>query len=78
MESAAQVGTVWHNKHSITQYAVAYAGFSKGEGPGNSENLRITKTRMKIFPPRISPFFLSKKDQKKGLHPKLVRFLAQN
>ena len=33
---------------------VAYAGFWKGGGAGNSENLRITNSRMKIFPPRIS------------------------
>ena len=29
-------------------------------GAGNLENLGITKIRMKIFPPRISPIFLSK------------------
>ena len=39
------------------------------EGAGNSENLRIANTRMKIFPPRISPVFLSKsgEDQKKNV-----------
>ena len=32
----------------------------RGGGAGNSENLKITKIGMKIFPPRISPVFLSK------------------
>ena len=61
--------------------SVVYAGFSKWGGPENSENLRIVKTKMKNFPPRINPFFCSKsgEDQKKkGLHSNLVRFLAQN
>ena len=38
---------------------VAYAGFSKG-GPGNSENLRIMKTRLKIFQPKTKSVFLPK------------------
>ena len=38
--------------------------FRKG-GPGNSENLRITKTRMKNFPPRISPFAYPKSGEDK-------------
>ena len=37
--------------------------FERGRA-GNSENLRITETRMKFFPPRISQFFLSKKTKK--------------
>ena len=36
---------------------VAKAGFSKGGGP---ENLRIMKTRMKIFQPKTKSFFLPK------------------
>ena len=41
---------------AIALAPVAYAGFSKGGGPGNSKNLRIMKTKMKIFPHRIGPF----------------------
>ena len=55
---------------------VAYAGVSKeGGGTGNSENLRIMKTRM-----NQKSFFGSKlgENQKKGLHSNSVRFLAQN
>ena len=44
---------------------VAYARFSKGVGAGNSENLRITKTRMKLFPTRISQFQNQVKTKKK-------------
>ena len=40
--------------------AVAYAGFFKGGGPGNLENLRIMKTRMKIFQPETNSVFLPK------------------
>ena len=38
------------------------------------------KTKKKISPLRISPFFCPKlgEDQKNGLHSILVRFLAQN
>ena len=61
--------------------SVAYAGFRKGRGPRNSENLRITKIRMKeLFHPESVPVFLSKiqtKTKKKELHSNLVRFLAQ-
>ena len=41
-------------------------------GPGN---LKIMKTKRKISPPIISPFFCPKlgEDQKKGLHPDSVR-----
>ena len=39
--------------------SVAYAGFSKG-GAGNSENLRLMKTRMKIFQPKAKFVFLPK------------------
>ena len=50
--------------------------FRKG-WPGN---LRIMKTKRKIYPPRISPFFCPKlgEDQKKGLRSDLVWFLAQD
>ena len=48
------------------------------EGPGNSENLRTTKIRMKIFPPVRFPAQNQVKTKKKGLHSDLVRFLAQN
>ena len=30
--------------------SVAYAGFSKGEGPGNSENLKINEDQNENFP----------------------------
>ena len=59
--------------------AVAYAGFSKGGGgAGNLENLRTTKTRIKIFPPVRFPAQNQVKTKKKGLHSDLLRFLAQN
>ena len=53
--------------------------FERG-GPGNSKNLRIMKTKMKIFPQNRSVFLpKSGEDQKKkGLHSNLVWFLAQN
>ena len=55
--------------------SVAYAGFSKG-GPGN---LKVMKTKRKISPLRINfPAQKSGEDQKKGLHSKLVLFLAEN
>ena len=57
------------NSRSVLQYprsslvvqsvTVAYAGFSKG-GAGNSKNLRVIKTRMKIFQPKIKSVFLPK------------------
>ena len=56
-------------------------GGGGGGGAGNLENLRMMKSRMKIFPPRISPFSCPKSDddqKKKDLHSNLVRFLAQN
>ena len=57
---------------------MAYAGFSKGGGGGG--NLRIMKTKRKISPLRISPFFGPKlgEDKKKGLRSDLLWFLAQN
>ena len=60
-----------NNKFSSTTVASSVHRIFETGGPGNSENLRITKTRMKIFPPRISPFFLSKKDQRKRSSPKI-------
>ena len=47
---------------------------------GGAENLRIMKTKRKISPLRISPFFRSKlgEDQKKGLRSDLMWFSAQN
>ena len=65
-------------KRSQSWHTVAYAGFSKGGGP---ENLRIMKTRMKIFQPKTKSVFLPKirrRQKKKGLHSNLVRFSAQN
>ena len=44
---------------STANLAVAYAGFSKG-GAGKSENLRLLKTRMKIFQPKTRSVFLPK------------------
>ena len=63
-------------------FTEAYAGFSKG----GAENLRIMKTRMKIFQPKTKSVFQPKlgEDQKKkkkketkGLHSNLVQFLAK-
>ena len=39
---------------------IAYAGFSKGGGPGNSENLSLMKTRIKIFQPKTKFVYLPK------------------
>ena len=55
--------------------------FRKG-GAGNSKNLRLIKTRMKIFQPKTKSVFLPKirwrpKKKKKGLYSNLVRFLAE-
>ena len=55
-----------------TRWTVAYAGFSKG-GP---ENLKIMKSKSKIFPLRISPVFGPKlgEDQKKRSSPRFCPF----
>ena len=54
--------------------------FERG-GPGNSENSRLMKTRMKIFQPKTKSVFpcpkLGEDQKKKGLHSNLVRFLAK-
>ena len=60
-----------------TPCSLAYAGFSKGGGAGNSENLRTTKTRIKNFPPVRFPAQNQVKTKKMSSSD-LVRFLAQN
>ena len=46
---------------------------------GEPENLRLMKTRLKIFQPKTKSVFGPKlgEDQKKGLHSNFVRFLAK-
>ena len=60
-------------------YALAYAGFSKGE----QENLRILKTKRKISPLKISPFSCpklgenQKKKKKKVFSQSLYAFVLK-
>ena len=57
---------------------VAYAGFSEGGGggggAGNSENLRTTKTTIKIFPPVRFPARIQVKTKKKRKKRSSIRF----
>ena len=53
----------------------------RGGGAGTLQNLRNIKIRKNIILFKISPSFrpkLGEEQKKKGLHPKLVRFFAQN
>ena len=47
------------NEEMTYQYTVVYADFRKGGG-GGAEKLRLMKTRMKIFQPKINFVFLPK------------------
>ena len=68
-------------KYEIHLFPVAYAEFWKGGGAENSENLRMTKIRMKNFSTQNQsdfPVQNQMKTKKKGLYSNLARFLAQN